>query len=212
MTDSRALYATIGKFGFVYDLSLTVSGYKQGVGTFVRALVEEADSPFISVLDVGCGTGQYALRILRTFPEVRVTAFDLEESMTQRTRRNLERAGFSSRVHVFPADARGPLAELTEQFDALIISGVLEYTPLRETIQNLSRFLKPGGYLMHSPVRDTAFGRLVGILYRFKPLNREDVIRAFTAEGFELRRIITLPTFLPASFKEAQIFHKRRDN
>lgn len=205
---AESLYAAIGKFGWVYDLGLKFFGYTRSVDMFVQALCEEAEGPLKTVLDAGCGTGQYSLAILRRLPEAQVVAFDLQQSMVDRVQENFSRAGFRDRARLFAGDIMGPLAELHEQFDAIVIGGVLEYVSPEQAVANLSRFLRPGGYVLHSPVRDTQWGKFIGKLYRFTPYSQERIIAAFTTQGFDLKRVCTLPHYLAASFKEAHIFRK----
>lgn len=204
----ESLYDWIGKFGWLYDLGLKLSGYTMSVNKFVQVLLQEAQSPLKTVLEAGCGTGQYALAVLRNLPEARVTAFDLQESMVNRARENFSRAGFSDRVYVFTGSVTGKLGEVDEQFDAIVIGGVLEYVLPEKAVANLTRFLRAGGYILHVPVRDTVWGKFIGKLYRFTPYSRERIIKAFTSQGFVLKKTYTVPYLPSASFKEAHIFQK----
>jgi len=208
MSKVESLYHWIGKFGWLYDLGLKLSGYAMSVNIFVRVLKEEAKGPVNTVLDAGCGTGQYSLAILRQFPNAQIVSFDMQESLVKRARENLHRAGFNDRARTFVGNIAGPLNEIREQFDVITIAGVLEYVSPERTVTNLARFLKTGGYVLHVPVRDTAWGRFIGLLYHFSPYPRERIVKAFTSQGFALKRTYAIPFPPSASFKEAHIFQK----
>lgn len=209
MTEPDQLYAGIGRVGRLYHAAMHWTGYAWSVDYFVRELKLAVGPDVGRVLDAGCGTGPYVLSVLRHFPQVQITAFDYQQSLVEQAQKNVERTGLGKRVRLFTANVTGELPELQhEQFDVIIVSGVLEYVPMKATVKNLSRFLKPGGYFFHSPVRAGWYGALIGKLYRFKPRTQSEAIAAFTSQGYQLRRIVTLPPWLPASFKEAHIFRK----
>lgn len=205
---AEILYHIIGRLGWLYDLGFTMTGYTRAIHSFITIFTKEAHGNIRSVLDAGCGTGQYAVALLQHLPQANIVAFDLEKSMVEYTRKRLKEAGLLHRARLFAADITGPLPEIHEQFDAIIISGVFEYTSPHATVKNLSRFLKKGGLVLHSPVRDTAWARFVGKLYHFVPHSQETLIDAFTSQGFKLRRLIVQKPFLLPAFKEAHIFEK----
>lgn len=208
MSKSEPLYSAIGKAGVLYDIILQVSGYTKAMQRFVRALINESGEPVETVLDAGCGTGHYALAVLRQLPGSHVTAFDLQDTMVKRAKQNIAQGGFQDRATFLVADISQPLSFAPHSFDAIIISGVLEYAPTHETVANIAQYLRPGGYILHSPVQDSWYGRIIGKLYHFTPKPRQDFIRAFTSQGFTLKRVIELPRIHPGSFKEAHIFQK----
>ena len=62
-----------------------------------------------------------------------------------------------------------------ETFDFIATSGALEYVPLRDGLGELARVLKPGGYLLHLPVRPAPASKLLELLFRFKAHPPRDV-------------------------------------
>ena len=202
------VYAAIGKVAGAYDAGLSVSGYRSSVRRFLSEFRKIAGGDLRSILDAGCGTGVYTLSLLSLFPEAHIVAFDREPTMVERVKENLERAKLSKRVTLFVADISGALPKEVENVDALVISGVLEYVPPEQTIRALAAFLRPGGIVLHSPVRDTPYGRSIGKLYNFTPRAEERYLKAFASAGFNHLKTIRLPALHPASFKEAQVFRK----
>lgn len=201
------VYDRIGKVAPLYDVSLRLSGYERSVGAFVRAVPHATSLP-LRILDCGCGTGPYTMALLTRFPRATVTAFDRNPDMVKRLRAKVRRRGWQHRVELFTADATGSLEEVTGLYDLVIVSGVLEHVPLEATAANISRFVRSGGYFLHSPVRYSPYGVLVGMLYRFRPYPRDRTLQAFTKLGFTLERIVTLSRTQPASYKELHILRK----
>ena len=206
--DQKFVYSIFGKLGSVYDICLSFTGYKKSVEFFVDEFIKETGKELKLFLDAGCGTGQYSLTILRKFPNARIVAFDLQESMVKRARKNFHEANLLNRVDLFTDDITGSMEKVHGLFDAIIVSGVLEYTPLESTVQKLTQFLRPGGYFLHIPVRNTVWGKIVGILYCFKPYSQEQTISAFAKNGLQLLSIVAVPPLSISSFKEAHIFQK----
>ena len=93
-----------------------------------------------SILDVGCGLGQFSERLADRGADV--TACDLGDNLVRRT---VERAG----CHGVQADCLA-LVEVfgAESFDAVISSECIEHTPApREALRQMAGVLRPGGLL-----------------------------------------------------------------
>jgi tRNA (cmo5U34)-methyltransferase len=100
-----------------------------------------------SLLDIGCGAGNYSLKILEQLPNLDVTLVDLSRPMLDRAVQRVSRAT-SGRVDAIQGDIR----ELTlgeSRFDVICAAAVLHH--LRETAEwndvfrRLHAALKPGG-------------------------------------------------------------------
>src|SRR5690349_11124392 len=100
-----------------------------------------------SVLDVGCGAGNYTLKLLQQLPDLDCTLTDLSRPMLDRA---LQRVGAATagRVTAIQGDIRE--LELGEaQFDVIMAAAVLHH--LRDDAEwhavftKLYRALKPGG-------------------------------------------------------------------
>jgi ubiquinone/menaquinone biosynthesis C-methylase UbiE len=119
-----------------------------GSGRHRTRLVEAAAIPPASrVLDLGCGTGEVALEVLRQQPAARVVAFDPDPRALARARAKAERAGARIEFERGFADAL-PFADAS--FDRVVSAFVLhhlapevEAAALREAV----RVLAPGGTL-----------------------------------------------------------------
>lgn len=76
-----------------------------------RILLDSADPPSGTVLDLGCGWGPITCAVAAASPSATVWAVDVNERARELTRLNAEEAGIGDRVHVaapdeVPADLR----------------------------------------------------------------------------------------------------------
>ena len=98
-------------------------------------------------LDVGCGAGNYSLKLLEQLPDLNLTLVDLSQPMLQRASERIqEKSKRGSKIH--QGDIRN-LSFQDETFDVIMAAAVLHH--LRsdaewETVfANFFRWLKPGG-------------------------------------------------------------------
>ncbi len=99
------------------------------------------------VLDVGCGAGNYTLKLIERLPGLNAMLLDLSQPMLDRARQRVEKQT-SGRVQTLQSDVR--TADLGEgQFDVILAAAVLHH--LREESEWLAVFskfyrcLRPGG-------------------------------------------------------------------
>lgn len=91
-----------------------------------------------TVLDLACGTGDFAKLVARQSPQTRVVAADLTETMLQ----------LSNLRHTVCADAAS-LPFATGCFDAVFVGyGLRNFPRLEATIEEVCRVLRPGGVLV----------------------------------------------------------------
>jgi 4-hydroxy-2,2'-bipyrrole-5-carbaldehyde O-methyltransferase len=95
------------------------------VASFVRHAVTEVRPE--NVLDVGCGTGVYARVVLDADPRVRVEGIDLAEDVVAAARRELDQAGYGSRVVLHVGDVRRWSAESETRFDLVMLLNNVYY-------------------------------------------------------------------------------------
>jgi tRNA (cmo5U34)-methyltransferase len=99
-------------------------------------------------LDVGCGGGNYALKLLQKFPGLELTLLDLSESMLVRARERAIAAGASS-VETVQSDIRS--FSTTGRYDVIVASAVLHHLrgdeEWRQVFRLLYEALEPGGSL-----------------------------------------------------------------
>ncbi len=101
------------------------------------------------LLDIGCGAGNYSLKVLERLPGLNVTLVDLSLPMLERAKERLSSAGNGS-IRTVQADIRD--VELGEaQFDLVVAAAVLHHlrsdSEWRMVFAKLHRALTPGGSL-----------------------------------------------------------------
>lgn len=104
-----------------------------------------------TLLDAGCGFGQYDRFILEKFNNVHVVSVDIKEDYLEDCRRYFRYEIDSGRIEFRKVDLFDIRTE--QKFDFVLCIDVLEHIEDDLTvIRNLVRSLKPGGsLLMHSP-------------------------------------------------------------
>ena len=100
-----------------------------------------------SLLDIGCGAGNYSLKVLERLPDLDVTLLDLSQPMLTRAHERVSPAT-RGRVRTMQADIRE--AELGEaEYDVIVAAAVLHHLRTddewRCVCTKLHRALKPGG-------------------------------------------------------------------
>jgi tRNA (cmo5U34)-methyltransferase len=99
------------------------------------------------ILDVGCGAGNYTLKLLERLPDLDVTLIDLSQPMLDRATERVGRATSGS-VRAVQGDIRE--VELTAQgFDMVLAAAVLHHlrtdSEWRAVFMAFHRALRPGG-------------------------------------------------------------------
>lgn len=99
------------------------------------------------VLDVGCGGGNYTLKLLQRMPDLDVTLLDLSESLLRRASERVS-AVTSGQVSTLHGDIRGvTIGE--EQYDLVLAGAVLHHlrdeTEWEMVLAKLHSALRPGG-------------------------------------------------------------------
>ena len=157
------------RFTNLYDLMFRFNGYSRSVESYLR----ENPLPLAAgarVLDAGCGTGLLTLAFLRAHRRpADITSIDLSVRSLHTARKAAQKLRPAPRRAVTFAQANAlqlPFAD--ETFDLVMTSGVLEYLPLREGLQEMARVLAPGGILFFVPVRPSPLTPLLEVMFRFK--------------------------------------------
>jgi len=129
----------------LYDLAIAVLTREK---TWRGALLAQLDPrPGDMILDVGCGTGTFALMIKRACPDCTVVGIDPDPSILDRARRKAAAAGAA--ITFLPAYARDSDAS-GGPFTKVVSSLVLHQVPVIEKELGLAaifRSLAPGGHL-----------------------------------------------------------------
>jgi tRNA (cmo5U34)-methyltransferase len=121
--------------------------------TLAMALVAEvaaATTPHARhVLDVGCGAGNYSIKLLERLPDLDVTLIDLSKPMLDRATERVRRAT-SGHITTVQGDVRW--VELPDgQYDIILAAAVLHHlradSEWRDVFASFHRALRPGGSL-----------------------------------------------------------------
>lgn len=171
------------------------------------------------LLDVGCGGGNYTLKLLQTLPNLNVTLVDLSQPMLDCAvgRIRPQTTGTVTAIH---SDMR-ELELGQERFDVIVASAVLHHLRAddewRSVFQKFFAALKPGGSiwifdLVESPIADIQaihwrrYGEYLtsvgGEAYRdelFARILREDTPRSVHFQLDLLREV---------GFREVELLHK----
>ena len=103
-----------------------------------------------SVLEIGCGSGRYALYVAEV-TGCRVVGLDLNSEGIRNASALAERQNLSSQVHFQQCDVSRPLPFADATFDAVYSNDVLCHIPGRlALLSELHRVLKPGGRMIFS--------------------------------------------------------------
>ena len=170
-------------------------------------------------VDVGCGAGNYSLKLLEKLPNLDVTLIDLSQPMLARASERVQTVS-NGRIHTHQSDIRE--LELGEnQFDIIMAAAVLHH--LREdaewtaVFQKFYRALKPGGSIWISDlVTHTAaaieqmmverYGRYLSELK--DEAYRDHVFAYIAAEDTPRPLLFQIDLLRQVGFTQAEILHK----
>jgi len=154
---------------------------------------------FTSVLDVGTGTGRYALKLARTGASV--TAVDQSPEMLAHARRAARNEGLSIDFRLASLEHGLPFA--ANQFDLLVCALMLCHVPdLAAPMREFARVLQPAGSLLITDFHPdsvrygwrTGF-RQSGVRYLLPnmPHTRDAYLEAITGCGMKLTTLREMP-------------------
>jgi SAM-dependent methyltransferase len=117
------------------------------------------------VLDMGCGTGESVLALLKTF-NCRVVAVDSDMECISVLNEKVKSSTFGDRINVF----RGSIFDqdiFCDQFDIVLAEGLLNIIGFENGLVLLLKHLKQSGYLiLHDQLENDAEKRVLFIKYK----------------------------------------------
>ncbi|MEM6258688.1 MAG: class I SAM-dependent methyltransferase [Planctomycetota bacterium] len=172
-----------------------------------------------SILDIGCGAGNFTLKLLQRFEGADVTLIDLSRPMLDRAQARIGRAK-AGRVRAIQGDIRE--VELGDhQFDVVIAAAVLHHLRSdREWSAACARVfdsLKPGGSFwvfdlishQHAPVQDAMWQRYGQYLAGLKgEAYRDDVFAYIEKEDSPVPLMTIVDHLRLAGFTDVEVLHK----
>jgi tRNA (cmo5U34)-methyltransferase len=170
-------------------------------------------------LDVGCGAGNYTLKLLQRLPNLDATLIDLSQPMLDRARERVGRAT-AGRIATIQADIRE--VELPdEEFDIVLAAAVLHHLRAdqewRDVFAAFHRVLRPGGSLWVFDLVESsipAVGRLMrqrygAYLTRLKDESYRDQVFAYVEKEDTPRPLLfQLDLLCQVGFAQVEILHK----
>lgn len=172
-----------------------------------------------SLLDIGCGAGNYSLKILEQLPNLDVTLVDLSQPMLNRAVERVSRST-SSKVTALQGDVR-ELQLGDAEFDVITAAAVLHHLRADEEWRDVfSKFyttLRPGGSIWisdlieHSDprVQSLMWDRYGAYLSQLKDDAYRDHVFAYVAQEDSPRPLMfQLDLLRSVGFREVEILHK----
>lgn len=155
--------------------------------------------PYSHVLDVGTGTGRYALRMAKSGASV--TALDNCPEILEVAKRSALNENLKIDFHL--ASLEEPLPYDSNIFDLLICALTLTHIPnIQEVIGEFNRVLSKNGHLLITDFHPDGVAqgwrtefRADDILYKLPNMNhtRQDYVNNTKNEGFGLLKVIDVP-------------------
>lgn len=126
--------------------------YLEAAFDYIIQILEPPENSLI--LDVGCGSCDKSIRLAKR--GLSVLGIDLSEQVLEIGRKNIESEGLASKITLQCENLRN-LSFEDQKFGYVICWGVLMHIPdIESAVSELSRVLKPGGFLVISENNSTA--------------------------------------------------------
>jgi len=172
-----------------------------------------------SLLDVGCGAGNYSLKVLERFPHLNVTLVDLSQPMLERAVERVARAT-TGKVTSVQADIR-ELNIGESCFDVICAAAVLHHLRDDEEWHRVfSKFydsLRPGGSLWVSDLIEHSDKRVQAMMWKRygdyltqlkNEAYRDEVFEYISREDTPRSLMFQLNLLHSVGFRDVEILHK----
>jgi ubiquinone/menaquinone biosynthesis C-methylase UbiE len=134
---------------FVDDVFMAFNDALRGDWSRVRPGWVKPDRRANRILDLGAGTAQIPIELLRQLPHSYITAVDAAEQMLAVARENIAAAGLTDRIDLVHADAKH-LPFDDGSYDVVISNSIVHHIPEPgAVIAEAIRVTAPGGLLFH---------------------------------------------------------------
>jgi pimeloyl-ACP methyl ester carboxylesterase/ubiquinone/menaquinone biosynthesis C-methylase UbiE len=163
----------------VYQLFFKFNGYSRSIEKYIRSIKTKLPTE-MNFLDAGCGNGMMtsALYCAGVKPQ-KSLAVDISHNSL-----SIAKEEFAKNKKVNEKTislVMGNILKLPfpdESFDVIGTCGVLEYVDLKEGFAELTRVLRPNGFIIFVPVRPSVLGKVLEKIYRFKTIYPKDIYQA----------------------------------
>ena len=173
----------------------------------------------LSLLDIGCGAGNYSLKILEQLPDLDVTLVDLSRPMLDRAVERVSRLT-SGKVTAWQGDIR-ELSIGESQFDIVCAAAVLhhlrEAAEWRNVFSGIHAALRSGGSVWISDLVEHSDARVQSLMWerygeylsQLKDETYRDHVFAYIAQEDSPRPLMfQLDLLRSVGFREVEILHK----
>jgi tRNA (cmo5U34)-methyltransferase len=171
------------------------------------------------VLDIGCGAGNYTLKLLQTLPDLNVTLVDLSQPMLTQAVQRI-RPVTTGEVKTFQADIRE--LELGEtQFDIILAAAVFHHLrgedEWRNVFSNCYTSLRPGGSLWIFDMLEHSTAAVQSLMWEYYgeylvafkgEQYREQVFGYIEQEDTPRPLMFQIDLLREVGFREVEILHK----
>lgn len=172
-----------------------------------------------SLLDVGCGAGNYTLKLLEHLPNLDVILIDLSQPMLDRARERVSQAT-AGRITTIRGDIRE--IELPEEaFDIVLAAAVLHHLRMDQewhaVFAAFHRALRPGGSVWVFDLVESSIPAIQGLmrlrygeyLTRLKDESYRDHVFAYVEKEDTPRPLLfQLDLLRQVGFAEVEVLHK----
>ena len=172
-----------------------------------------------NVLDVGCGAGNYTLKLLELLADLDVTLIDLSRPMLDRARQRVS-AATAGRVTLIQGDVRDvelAPASVDIVLAAAVFHHLREESEWHNVFSSLHRALRPGGSLWIFDLVQSAIPSIEGLmrdrygeyLVQLKDEAYRDHVFAYVQKEDSPRSLVfQLDLLRQVGFSEVEVLHK----
>ena len=159
--ENRSMFDSIAKY---YDGTNKILSFGLDKTWRIRAVGRLGPTSGAKYLDVGCGTGDIALEILRQAPASQVIGIDPSEGMLFLGQAKIASAGLSRSISLVPGNVLNLEFE-DNSFDGSITSFCIRnVTDRRRGLREIHRVVRPGGKVVILELTQPT-GRIMGPLF-----------------------------------------------